>query len=252
MVAEPPLKINKSLTPLQPAAPRAPVAAFGGGGEEGEGGGGEQLGDNMGVSTRGSSGTGVSSEQCGSTPETNKEEVTFSSPRGSGSAPADAIAATLAGYGRISYSRLHDLCLFYGITQQYHNTVDVTSRRSTAKITHRGDPGSYCTFLFQTFRIRIFFPASQSTLCEDTAEGACGTEYTRSTTQTVARLTAVAQLIVISKAGQLQKSPTVGKILYHYSYWYKTTPTSCRQNRRCSFRGPKRTPKNNPLKSSYI
>ncbi|CAM9135908.1 unnamed protein product [Pylaiella littoralis] len=81
MVAEPPLKINKSLTRLQPAAPRAPVAAFGGGGEEGEGGGGEH-------------------EQCGSTPETNKEEVTFSSPRGSGSAPADAVAATLAGVAK--------------------------------------------------------------------------------------------------------------------------------------------------------
>lgn len=77
MGAEPFLRRKRSLTPLQPA-PRAPVAAFGASDTQG--------GD-----------LNVATAQRASSPQTNEQNIEFSSVGGSSSAPADAIAATLAG-----------------------------------------------------------------------------------------------------------------------------------------------------------
>lgn len=78
MGAEPALRRKQSLTPLQPA-PRAPVAAFGAQDTEGDD-------------------VGIAGDQRGSSPQTNEQEVAFSSSGLTSSASADAIAATLAGY----------------------------------------------------------------------------------------------------------------------------------------------------------
>lgn len=79
MGAEPAQRRKQSLTPLQPA-PRAPVAAFGAQDIEGDD-------------------TGLASYQRGDSPQTNEQGIAFS--LSASSVSADAIAATLAGYGHL-------------------------------------------------------------------------------------------------------------------------------------------------------
>lgn len=71
------MRRKPSLAPLQPA-PRAPVATFGAPNAEG-------------------GGTNDPSDQRAGSPQTDGQEIAFSSVGGSSSAPADAIEATLAG-----------------------------------------------------------------------------------------------------------------------------------------------------------
>lgn len=78
MGVEQALRRKQSLAPLQPA-PLAPVAAFGAQDTDG--------GD-----------VNIAGDQRANSPQTNEQDTAFSSSGLTSSAPADAIAATLAGY----------------------------------------------------------------------------------------------------------------------------------------------------------